>query len=329
MKKMISFCGDRTALFEELNRQAKEYAAAAGIAYQWLPGIARDRAAAVQHLRQTDCAIIGMEPYDQALLQQLAPHHPLLVRFGVGYEKVDLKAASACGIPVARTTGANAGAVAEMAVALIFACRRELRFNRCHYIESGRWTKKITNETIGGTIGILGFGNIGRITARHFRNLGCEVLVYDPYLDQTQAQALGVKPVDLDTLFRRADAISIHVPHTEQTHHLVNGERLGMMKETAVIVNTSRGGIVDEQALYQALKAHQIRGAALDVFDQEPLPVDSPLLELDNLILTPHISSQTFESLWNVCKMAIDIARDHFSGRDSVHILNPEYKKFL
>lgn len=329
MKKIVSFFGDRSPLFAELNQKAQEYAASLGMEYRWVPQTPFDQNDVIKHLQQADCGIIDVEPYSTPIFQEIAGKCALLVRFGVGYDKVDLKAASSFGIAVARTTAANASAVAEMAVSLIFAARRELRRNRVRSIETGKWTKIVSNETIGSTIGILGLGNIGRITARHFKNLGCRVLAYDHHPDVELAEELGVELVELDDMLRRSDAVSIHVPYSPETHHMINAERLALMKPSAVIVNTARGGLIDEDALYDALKAGQIRGAALDVFAQEPLSPDSKLGELDNLILTPHVSSQTYESLWNIYKMAVDIAADHFAGNDSPHILNPDYKQFL
>ena len=138
-------------------------------------------------------------------------------------------------------------------------------------------------------------------------------------------EADGVELVALEELLRQADAVSIHVPYTEQTHHMINRETLALMKPTAVIVNTARGNIVDEDALYNALKSGQIAGAGLDVFAKEPLPLDCPLLTLENAVITPHVSSQTIESLWNIYKMAIDISADFFAGKDSSHILNRDY----
>ena len=328
MKKIVAFFGDRSPLFEELNQKAKDYAASLGMEYVWAPQTPFDQADVIRNLQDADCGIIDVEPYSTPIFQEINSRCRLLVRFGVGFDKVDLPAASSFGIAVARTTGANANAVAEMAVSLIFAARRELRLNRVQCIDTGVWAKNVANETIGSTIGILGFGNIGRITARHFKNLGCEVIAYDPYPNPKLAEELGVELVGLEELLKRSDAISVHVPYSPETHHMINAERLAMMKPTAVIVNTARGGIIDEDALYDALKAHQIRGAALDVFAQEPLPNTTKLRELDNIILTPHVSSQTYESLWNIYKMAIDIAADHFAGKDSPHILNPDYKQF-
>lgn len=329
MKKIVSFFGDKSEIFVQLNQRSAEYAGSLGLSYEWAPQTPYDQADVIARLKNADCGIIDVEPYGESVFQAIEGKCPLLVRFGVGFDKVDLKAATAHGVAVARTTGSNASGVAEMAVALIFAARRELRFNRIHCVDTGNWAKNISNETIGGTIGILGFGNIGRITARLFKALGCEVIAYDPYPNEALAREAGVALVPLEELFRRSDAISVHVPYSQETHHMVNAERLAMMKPTAVIVNTARGGIIDEDALYDALKARQIRGAGLDVYREEPLPASSKLCELDNLIMMPHLSSQTYESLWNTYKMAIDIAADFHAGRPVPHILNPEYREHI
>lgn len=326
MKKIVSFFGEPSPVFDELNRRAEAYAAQKGFDYRWVPQKPFHQDQVIQCLREADMGLIDVEPYGEEIFREIDGKCPLLVRFGVGYDKVDLAAASRHGIAVARTTGANASGVAEMALTLILACRRELRPNRFRCIETGRWDKYIASETAGGTVGILGFGAIGRLLAKMLLGIGCTVIAYDPYPNQALAQELGVRLVELDELFAVSDAISVHVPYNQDTHHMVNAARLAQMKPTAVIVNTARGNIIDEDALYDALKAGQIRGAGLDVYAVEPLPADSKLLELDNLILSPHFSSQTVESLWNTYKMAIDITVDFYSGKESPHILNPDYK---
>ena len=324
MKKIVSFFGEPSPVFDD--RRAESYAAEKGFAYRWVPQKPFDQAQVIQCLQESDMGLIDVEPYGEEIFRAIDGKCPLLVRFGVGYDKVDLAAATRHGIAVARTTGANASGVAEMALTLILACRRELRPNRFRCIETGRWDKYIASETAGGTVGILGFGAIGRLLAKLLLGLGCTVIAYDPFPNQALAQEMGVRLVDLDELFTTSDAISVHVPYNPDTHHMVNAARLAQMKPTAVIVNTARGNIIDEDALYDALKAGQIRGAGLDVYAVEPLPAESKLLELDNLILSPHFSSQTVESLWNTYKMAIDITVDFYAGNPSPHILNPEYK---
>jgi phosphoglycerate dehydrogenase-like enzyme len=175
----------------------------------------------------------------------------------------------------------------------------------------------------------MGAGAIGKEIAVRAKAFGLIVRGYDPYLTKQEGfDCIYGKDGGMERLLNESDFVVTSLPVTNETRDIINAKTLAMMKPTAVIVNTARGGIIDEDALYDALKAHQIRGAALDVFAQEPLPNTTKLRELDNIILTPHVSSQTYESLWNIYKMAIDIAADHFAGKDSPHILNPEYKQF-
>lgn len=324
MKKIVSFFGDKTEIFCQLNERAEKYAASLGIEYRWAPQLPFSEEDVIRELQNADAGIIDIEPYGESIFSQVKESAKLLVRFGVGFDKVDLKAASRNGIAVARTTGANTTGVAEMALTLMLACRRRINLYQAR-TKSGEWVKDIGNELIGGTVGIIGYGNIGRRLAKLLKGFECRILAYDPFPNEEAAKADGVELVSLEDIFRQSDAISIHVPYTEQTHHMVNTETLAMMKPEAVIVNTARGNIIDEEALYEALKSGKIAGAGVDVFAKEPLPVDSPLLALENAVLTPHVSSQTVESLWNIYKMAIDISADFFAGKGSPHILNPDY----
>lgn len=324
MKKIVSFFGDNTDIFCQLNKRAEEYAGTLGIEYRWAPQLPFSEEAVVRELQNADAGIIDIEPYGESIFSQVKDSAKLLVRFGVGFDKVDLKAASRSGIAVARTTGANTTGVAEMALTLMLTCRRKINLYQ-RRTKTGEWVKDIGNELIGAVVGIIGYGNIGRRLAKLLKGFDCRILAYDPFPNEEAAKADGVEFVSLEEIFAQSDAISIHVPYTEQTHHMVNKETLALMKPTAVIVNTARGNIIDEEALYEALKSGQIAGAGVDVFAKEPLPVDSPLLALENAVLTPHVSSQTVESLWNIYKMAIDISADFFAGKGSPHILNPDY----
>lgn len=326
MKRIVSFFGEDSELFRELNKKAEEYAGSLGVEYKWALQNPYSREDVIRELQQADAGIIDVEPYGEDIFSQVKDSAKLLVRFGVGFDKVDLKAASKNGIAIARTTGANTTAVAEMALTLMLSCRRRIAKAQTR-TQSGVWVKDVGNEIIGATVGIVGFGAIGRRLAKLLSGFDCRILAYDPFPNEAALKELGAESVSLDELFRESDCISIHVPYTEETHHMVNKERLEMMKPTAVIVNTARGNIIDEDALYEVLKAGRIAGAGIDVFAQEPLPTSSPLLTLDNAVLTPHVSSQTVESLWNIYKMAIDISADFFAGKDSRHILNPNYKE--
>ena len=324
MKKIVSFFGDKTEVFCCLNRKAEEYAASLGIEYRWAPQLPFSEENVIRELQNADAGIIDIEPYGESVFSQVKDSTKLMVRFGVGFDKVDLKAASRNGIAIARTTGANTTAVAEMALTLMLTCRRRMNLYQAR-TRAGEWVKDIGNGLIGSTVGIIGYGNIGRRLAKLLKGFDCRILAYDPFPNEEAAKADGVELVALEEILTQSDAISIHVPYTKETHHMINRETLTLMKPTAVIVNTARGNIIDEDALYQALKSGQIAGAGVDVFAAEPLSVESPLLTLENAVLTPHVSSQTMESLWNIYKMAIDISADFFAGKGSPHILNPDY----
>ena len=278
----------------------------------------------IRQLREADAGIIDVEPYGEPIFSRIGDRPKLLVRFGVGYDKVDLAAATRAGIAVARTTGANTNAVAEMALTLLLTCNRRMKLAQTR-TQSGVWAKDVGHELLGGTLGILGYGSIGRKLRQLVLGFGCRVLVCDHRLTAQEALQEGVERVGLEELFTRADAVSIHIPFREENRNLVDARLLGLMKPGAVLVNTARGSIVEENALYDALKAGKLAGAGLDVFAREPLPPESPLLTLDNCVCTPHVASQTVESLWNIYSMALEIAADFFAGRGSSHILNPEY----
>ena len=325
MHKIVSFFGPRNEIFDALNQKAKDYALERGFEYEWVPQNPFSRKDVITHLQNADVGIIDVEPYGEETFSQIRNTIKLLVRFGVGYDKVDLKAASKHGIAVARTVGANTMGVAEMAITLMLTLRRQLNENQ-RIASSDRWENRtVCNETMGGTIGIVGFGAIGQAVAHLISGFNCRVIAYDPFPDEAAAKRAHVELVDIRSLFRTADAVTIHVPYSPATHMMVNADLLSCMKPSAVLVNTARGNIVDEDALYHALANKRLRGAALDVFSEEPLPLSSPLFELDNIILTPHVSSQTAESLWRIYAMAIDIAVDFYAGKNIKSILNQDY----
>lgn len=324
MKKIVSFFGEPSETFQKLNERAKEYAAVRNLEYVWSVQCPYNQDEVIKQLQQADAGIIDIEPYGEDIFSQIKDSTKILVRFGVGYDKVDLKAASRNGIAVARTTGANTTAVAEMALTLMLSAKRHICIDD-NVVRSGRWEKDVVNELTGATVGIIGFGAIGKQLAKLLQGFDCKIVAYDPFPNTEAAKALNVELLDLETLLKESDAISIHVPFLESTKNLINRETLALMKPSSVIVNTSRGGIVNEGDLYNALKEHKIGGAGLDVFAVEPLPMDSPLRELDNILLTPHNSSQTEEALWNIYKMAIDIAADFFEKKLSAHILNSDF----
>src|SRR5579875_204457 len=221
----------------------------------------------------------------------------IIARVGVGLDNIDLEAAKAKGIRVINAVEGAMNAVAELVLGLMLSLAREIpRADR--EIRNGKWLKKelMGSELSGKYLGIVGLGNIGKKLARHARALNMNIIGYDvvPIQDEFSRE-VGLVKADLDTLLSSADFISFHVPFTPQTHHLVNAERLSKMKKTAYIINTSRGEIIDEEALYGALKESRIAGAALDVFEKEPA-VGQKLTTLQNVICTPHMGAQTREA---------------------------------
>lgn len=324
MKRIVSFFGDKSEVFCELNKRADEYAASLGMKYEWIPQLPFSKENVINELKNSDAGIIDIEPYNEEIFSQIKGNTDILVRFGVGFDKVDLKSASEYGIAIARTTAANTTAVAEMALTLMLSCKRMIsKGQKC--VITGNWVKDVGHEIINGTVGIIGFGVIGRRLAKLLQGFDCRIVVYDPNPNVELMKELGVELVSLDELLKVSDAVSIHVPLLRETINMIGMEQLKLMKKSAVLVNTARGGIVDEDALYEALSTGIIAGAGFDVFAIEPLPLDAPLLQLENVVLTPHVSSQTVESLWNIYKMAIDIVSDFYNKKDYSNILNPDY----
>ncbi len=314
MIKFVSFYGERTSEFEELNEKTRQYAAQKGIEYIWRPQMPFNAEEVIESLNLADAGMIDVEPYDERIFGRMNDRCKLLVRFGVGYDKVDLNAASSHGIRVARTTGANKTGVADMAIMMMLAAGRQVMLNR-KTVESGIWVKNIGSELIGKKVGILGFGSIGITLAKLLTGFDCEVVAYDVCRNEEAARTYHVRFTDLEEIFTTCDAISIHLPYSKETDHLIDVGVFEKMKRNAIIVCTARGNIIDEDALYDALVNRKIAAAGLDVYAIEPLPEDSKLIGLDNIILTPHVSSQTYESIWNTYKKGVDIVADFFEGK--------------
>ena len=216
-----------------------------------------------------------------------------------GVDMVDLPAASEHGIMVCNVPDYCIEEVSTHTMSFVLALNRHLLIHNAH-VHGGKWGGApggAPTRLAGQVIGVVGLGNIGREVARKAQGLGLKVLGFDPYLTPERAAALGVELVNLDDLLRRADYVSLHCPLTDETRHLIGAAQLALMKPTAYLINVSRGPVVDQPALYQALVSGQIKGAAVDVLEQEPPAPDDPLLALDNFIVTPHVASWTTEAL--------------------------------
>jgi D-3-phosphoglycerate dehydrogenase len=230
----------------------------------------------------------------------------IIGRAGTGLDNIDVKAAEAKGIKVINTPGANSISVAELTIGLMIACSRHIARGTID-LKNGKWTKKELegHELFGRTVGIIGFGNIGREVAKRLLAFDMKILAYDPFVKETD---MNVKMVDLDTLYKESDYITIHVPLTPETKNLINKETISKMKDGVIIINAARGGIIDEEALYEALVSGKVYAAGLDVFEVEP-PTDElrqKLLALPNVVATPHIGASTFEAQERVGMLLVE-----------------------
>ena len=251
----------------------------------------------VIRMAQDADAILAVRAQLSARVMDALPRLRVLGRYGIGVDNIDVEAAEARGIGVVNAPGFCAREVADHTMMLLLACARRLGFlESCR--RAGRWARDEAapmRALYNQTIGLVGFGQIGRGVARRARAFDLTVLVHDPVVDPAALRELGATAVPLDDLLARADYVSLHLPLTAQTRHLVSGPQLALMKPTAFLLNTSRGPLVDEAALIAALEAEQIAGAGLDVFEAEPLPASSPLLGNDRVIITPHVAGLSNE----------------------------------
>ena len=293
----------------------------------WQPELPPTREELLEHVRGVDgllCLLtdrIGGEVMDAA-----GPNLKVISNHAVGYDNIDIPAATQRRLPVGNTPGILTDATADFAFALLMAAaRRVVEGDR--FVHAGKWqtwgpSLLLGADFNGATLGLVGFGRIGQAVAKRALGFGLQVIYADP--SASPDPSLPAKQVDLETLLNEADFISLHVPLTPETRHLINPHTLGKMKPNAVLVNTSRGAVVDQAALYQALKERRIFAAALDVTDPEPLPPDSPLLELDNLVIAPHIASASFTTRSSMARMAAENLLAGLRGERLPNCVNPE-----
>ncbi|MBU1740341.1 MAG: 3-phosphoglycerate dehydrogenase [Proteobacteria bacterium] len=247
----------------------------------------------------------------------------VIARAGTGLDNVDIPAATERGVVVMNTPGQNSNAAAELAVGMLFALSRHVPRGTAG-LKSGKWEKKKLRgrELKGKTLGVVGLGNIGAIVAELGRGIKMKVLGYDPYLSDDQIKDRGAEPVSFDEMLLRADYVTIHIPRTEETANLFNAETLNQMKDGAYLVNCARGGLVDEEALCDALEAGKLAGAALDVFGTEPPAENHRLLFRDELVCTPHLGASTEEAQINVAVAAAEQIVKYLQQGEAVNAVN-------
>lgn len=267
------------------------------------------------------------ERIDAELMDAIGSQVKVISSMSVGVDHVDLAEATKRGIPIGNTPGVLTDATADQAFALLLAAARRVAEAE-RYVRAGKWVTwspslLLGADLAGATLGIVGFGRIGQAVAKRAQGFDLRVIYHDP----TAEPAYNAKHVDLDTLLRESDFISIHVPLTKDTHHLVNADFLSKMKPNAVLVNTARGGALDQTALYDALKSNRIFAAALDVTDPEPLPMNSPLLELENCLIVPHLGSASKRTRDQMSLLAAQNLIAGLNGERLPHCANPEAYK--
>jgi len=253
--------------------------------------------------------IAGLEVYSKDLINR-GKQLKIISRYGVGYDQVDLKAAQEQGVVITITPGANGDSVADMAMALMLCAARNVSFMDTS-IKQKNQQRPSGIEMVDKTLGVIGAGRIGQSVARRAKGFNMDILCYDMYQDENFAKETGAKYVDLETIFAQADFITIHSPLTEQTKNMFNAETFAKMKNRAIIVNTARGGIINEDDLYEALKNGVIGAAGLDATVEEP-PYNSKLLELPNCTLSPHAGAATYEAISKMSYMAAQNIVDIF-----------------
>jgi D-3-phosphoglycerate dehydrogenase len=283
----------------------------------------------IENLKHADAVLVSAAQITRRVIESL-PRCKLLVRYGVGLDTLDIPAATEHGIVVAHFPDFCQPEVANHAIMLLLACAKKLvRLDRA--VRDGSWRPgplAPMGAIHGETLGLVAFGAIAQEVAPRAQALGLDVVAYDPYASDEAFAGRDVERVEtLEELLQRSDYVSLHTPLTPQTHHLMGAEQFRSMKSSAFVINTSRGGVIDEQALIEALQGEEIAGAGLDVFEREPLPAGSPLVQMDNVVLMPHTASYSDSAFEGLQRRAGQTAVAVMEGRwpDEVAVIaNPD-----
>jgi D-3-phosphoglycerate dehydrogenase len=308
--------------------------------YVFDKGRPANKAEIIMYAKHANALLVqsGVEQIDKDVIDSI-PNLKIISRHGVGYDNVDVNYATKKGIivTIARTAN-NADSVAELTFALLLALARKICLID-KFVKSGEWqdkpnlykVEKLGVDVFGKVLGIIGLGNIGLAVAKRAKGFDMNIIYYDIIRREDVEKKMNIKFVSFKVLLQESDFITIHVPLSKDTYHLIGEKELKMMKNTAYIINTARGPLIDEKALYKALKEGWIAGAGLDVFEQEPVSKDNPLLKLDNVVLTSHVGGATIECRKRLAIVAADNIIRVLQGKvpDKVNIVNPEVVKKL
>lgn len=273
----------------------------------------------LQLLDGVDGFIAGLDYINADVISKAPDTLKVISRYGAGVDRVDLEAAKARGIKVTNTPGTNAVAVCELAFALMLGLARAIpRLDAA--VKSGGWPRNSGTELMGKTLGIVGFGAIGRNLATRARAFGMNVTAYDPFFNTAFAEQHGIEQKSLDEVIAGADFISLHVPLTKETKYMIDAKAISGMKDGAFIINTARGGLIDEAAAAEAIKSGKLGGIGLDAYEVEPV-TDSPLLGLDNVVMTPHTGAHTNEAVAAMGNMAVENLINVLEGKDCANTI--------
>jgi len=320
MKKVLFINGQREEVANIFYEKAPE-----GFDVSWRPYPLNDNEKA-DMIKDVEFLVLHPAVVSQSVLRE-AKSLRLIQLLTAGYDEIDLKLTAELGIPVATNGGANAWAVAELCIALLLSLYRRLL--ACDQsVRKGKWRQPITGfntfEVAGKTVGLIGAGNIGRKVARRFKSFETRILYYDERPAADIENELDARKVSLDELLRESDIITIHLPLLKETRALIGKRELSLMKPNSILLNTSRGPIVDEEALIGALTENRIAGAGLDVFDKEPISTDNPLLKLENVLLTPHTAGHSYEGWFRRTQFAWENIQRVTTGQQPLSIAFPE-----
>jgi D-3-phosphoglycerate dehydrogenase len=262
--------------------------------------------------------VAGLDHYTAKVMEN-APTLKVISRYGAGVDRVDMAAAKARNVVVCNTPGANSQAVADLTFALLLCVARKVSVLD-QKTREGQWPRSTGIELYGKTIGVLGLGAIGRAVAKRAGGFSMKVMAYDPLMNKEYAEANGIVPADFDTVTREADFLCLHLPLTDETRHVISADVMKAMKKGAIIVNTARGGLIDEAAAYELLASGHLGGIGLDVYETEP-PQQSPLFKLENIVLTPHTASHTAEATAAMAEMSVKNLIDVLSGKACPYVV--------
>lgn len=298
----------------------------------WADSAPPPKKVVIQKVAKVDALASLLTDKIDAEVFDVAPNLKIIAQFAVGYDNIDIKEATKRGIYVTNTPGVLTETTADFAWVLLMAVARRV-VEADKYIRSGKWkvgwhpTMILGRDVYGATLGIVGLGRIGAAVAKRATGFDMRTLYYSATRKPNLEKTLGLEFADLDTLLQKSDFVSIHVPLMEKTYHLIDERKLKLMKETACLINNSRGPVVDEKALYKALTEGWIAGAALDVFEHEPTSIDNPLLKLDNVVVAPHISSSSHETRSRMAEMVAENLIAFFEGKIPPNLVNREALK--